>query len=61
MASGRLVSFIPSTVRDAGFDGYVLVNGADVLPYFRQYMFDETFLIERPLQECLGQVMKLEL
>ncbi len=109
VASGRSVSFIPPTVRDVGFDGYVLVNGADVqvgeqvlsvhtldpqltyqvtrlleeekieyalqipggtwmskershiLPYFRQYMFDETFLIERPLQECLGQVMKLEL
>jgi len=109
VASGRSVSFIPEAVRGAGFDGYVLANGAEIwagdhvvaahtldpelmrritqdleqekieyalqipggtwmsrkrehiLPYFKEYLFDERFLTESPLAECLDRVMKLEL
>ena len=109
VATGRSVSFLPPSVREAGFQGYALANGASVwadgeeigthmlsgqlvrhiteqleeegveyalqipggtwmsrkrsrlLAYFKEYLFDERFLIEKPLADCLDKVMKMEL
>lgn len=108
VATGRSASMLPPSVRDFGFDGYVLANGASVwagkkevsrhvlpeelagglvgrlerenleyalqlpggtylsenrqgiLPYFKRHLFEEAFLVDGPLRECLAEILKIE-